>query len=441
MQEKLDELSSSLSEYGHSMAHRSPSLSKQNITDTNIQTPNFVPPTKHSIPHLSQSTDNFISSESCQKTFAELEKLVFQSGKGRSTLKFGEEYLFNGSKGQSTNFPPFIEEIVDKINSELCGETKPLMNSCLVTKYVGPDSNIPAHSDDERSIHYDSDIITVSVGRDSIVRFTDKLTGLEAHTQKVAVGSVYVMSRRSQDVWSHQITPDPSWGATDTRYSLTFRSVHWRNNNSTLIMGDSNTKRLKFSKLGLKEGPSVMAGTFGNAMPGEQVCAYTVDEIDPLKCVGFNNIVLHSGINDIRQPDITEDDIMSIYVNLKCKIKSIKHINRRARIFVSPVLPTKDSGLNKKCVAFNSLLFRDLKSLGVYSIKGYNQFCDITSRLNDNLAAGASDSLPDIHITDKSRRLLSVCIKRSPFQQKKSSAGSRLQYNNNRRSQGGRQPD
>ncbi len=208
-------------------------------------------------------------------------------------------------------------------------------------------------------------------------------------------------------------------------------------------MGDSNTKRLNFAKLGLKDAPTNLAGTFGNAMPGEQACAYTVEQIDPLKCAGFNNIILHCGINDIRQPDVAgEEDIKGIYVALKCKVKAIKHINKRARIYVSPILPTKDADLNKKALLFNSFIFDDLKSLGTYSIRGYNQFCDINSRLNENLSVGESDSLPDIHLNDRGRRLLSVCIKRSLFQDKRSSSstGTRTQRNNSRGSQGGRKP-
>ena len=47
-----------------------------------------------------------------------------------------------------------------------------LLNSCLVTKYTGPNYFIPEHSDNERAIHPDSSILTVSLGFDATVQFS-----------------------------------------------------------------------------------------------------------------------------------------------------------------------------------------------------------------------------------------------------------------------------
>ena len=79
------------------------------------------------------------------------------------------------------------------------------------------------------------------------------------------------MSRKSQNIFEHRIDKDDSWGENDFRISLTFRSVHWKKHNSTIIMGDSNTAHLKFDSSGASSGSS---------MPGEQMFAYKIAEID-----------------------------------------------------------------------------------------------------------------------------------------------------------------
>ena len=49
----------------------------------------------------------------------------------------------------------------------------PARNSCRVTKYTRANSFIPGHSDNERSIHAESSIFTVSVGLDATVQFRE----------------------------------------------------------------------------------------------------------------------------------------------------------------------------------------------------------------------------------------------------------------------------
>ena len=123
------------------------------------------------------------------------------------------------------------------------------------------------------------------------------------------------MTRASQDLFKHSISKKQSLSESETRISLTFRSLHWRNNNSTVIVGDSNTGGLKFSSFG-KDASSDRNGTFGNAMPGKRVAAFKVEQLDPLTCIGYNNVFVHCGINDIRGSEVsTEDQVRSAYVN------------------------------------------------------------------------------------------------------------------------------
>ena len=65
-----------------------------------------------------------------------------------------------------------------------------------------------------------------------------------------------------------------------------------------MIVGDSNTGRLKFSRFG-KDASSDRNGTFGNAIPGKRVAAFKVEQLDPLTCIGYNHVFVHCGINNI----------------------------------------------------------------------------------------------------------------------------------------------
>ena len=70
-----------------------------------------------------------------------------------------------------------MKRVLDKVNADLVQDDVPLLNSCLVTKYTGPSALIPEHSDNERAIHPDSSIYTVSLGCDATIKFRDVLSG------------------------------------------------------------------------------------------------------------------------------------------------------------------------------------------------------------------------------------------------------------------------
>ena len=170
-------------------------------------------------------------------------------------MKFGEHYSYKGSRGESTvEFPPHLKALLDKLNNQFVSSDTPLLNSCVVNKYVGPNSYIASHSDDEKSIHPESHIFTVSIGKEATVHFTD-IGKSTTHQHTAKSGSLYSMSRQSQGCYRHKVNKDTSWTVDDFRLSLTFRSVHWRNNNSTIILGDSNTGGLKFAKFGKETSP------------------------------------------------------------------------------------------------------------------------------------------------------------------------------------------
>ena len=118
------------------------------------------------------------------------------------------------------------------------------------------------------------------------------------------------MTRKSQKYFKHEICSDEQFNGV--RYSLTFRAVHWHNWNSTCIVGDSHTKSLKFG---------TEPGTFGPATPGGKYFAPTVETINPYNCVGYNNVVVMCGINNIKANSVrNQADIHNIYSLFKGKI-------------------------------------------------------------------------------------------------------------------------
>ena len=70
-----------------------------------------------------------------------------------------------------------------------------------------------------------------------------------------------------------------------SRYSITIRSVDKNYKNSTIIIGDSNTKHLKFST-----GQHREMGTLGYNMPGKRVETLHISQIDERKCLGIETL-------------------------------------------------------------------------------------------------------------------------------------------------------
>ena len=390
--------------------------------------PEHVFAAAHNTPPVSKYVDNFVSTAECGELSDFLNTLTsFQKEKGRSTIKFGEKYKYNGSREDSiVEFPPPIKRLLDSLNENHVLSNLPPLNSCLVTKYTGPNSFIPEHSDNERAIHAESSILTVSIGHDATVRFRDLHSG-DVQEKVVKSGSLYAMTRASQDLFKHSIAKNQALTAADTRFSLTFRSLHWRNNNSTVIVGDSNTGGLKFSNFG-RDAPDSHNGTFGNAMPGKRVAAFTVDQLDPLMGCGFNNVVVHCGINSIRGNDVVnEDDVRKVYVDFKTKISDMIQLNKRARFYISCLLPTKCHDINKKVKFFNSLVVDDMPLSFKYIriINHWSRFSSVAGLLTPGLSREFnSRNEPDqLHLNDAGLRLFSVAIKNALFLRKKSQEG------------------
>ena len=381
--------------------------------------PSYTPIEHQQVPYTDCIAD-FTEQEEAVELTRFLESCTFKQENGHSVLSFGESYQYIGSKS-SSEVPPIpdtLKPFIDRINSLQAGlysskfpqdSNAPQINSCLINRYEGPNSFLPRHSDNEVTIHPESSIFTLSIGQSSTINFIEQQSGSE--TELTCPGhSLYHMTRRSQEVFDHFI----SKGSIESgiRYSLTFRCVSWKNKNSTCLLGDSNTGLLKFG--------SDKRGTFGELMPGHKFWAPRIKDIDPVSCMGYANVVLLCGINDIRQPDVmSKNDVASCYYQLKLKIRQIKQLSPSTKaVFVCRLLPTKDNSLNMKVDTFNRMLYFDLipSCKYVVYVGGFERFAHNHVLADDLSKQYDRHGRPDIlHLNKSGARVLAGLIKRSIF--------------------------
>ena len=321
----------------------------------------------HEAKHVSLYKDNFISPE----VSTELENFLSKhsskfdenSESGHGVISFGEVYNYNGGKALkpvSKVFPPVIAALIASIKKQ---DPESVINQCLVNRYTDQAASLPEHSDDEKSIVYGSNIYTVSVGGTCDVAFRRKSGPPEEIVQTVKGNSLYVMSKQSQNTWTHRI--ESCEEERELRYSLTFRYITQHNDNVTIICGDSNTRNLHFGS-GKR--------TFGDKLPGKRVENFVIDQIQPEKCIGYQNVFVHCGVNDIKRSGASVDACVK---KLMDKIDRICELCPSSRITVSPILPTKMEWLNVRGRQFNKLLFEHLYFVNprVASLN-FSGFCD-----------------------------------------------------------------
>ena len=405
-------------------SNSSPSSSRSHVLNEGIfqTTSNPTNPTNH----IEDYVEKFLNGEEAKEAEEMLSRLQFSKVKGREVASFGENYSYTGAPDANTKeIPPCLSKIIEKLGEK--EEYKDLkINQVIVNKYAGNTSYLPEHSDNEKSIRPQSKIVTISIGGERNVLFKEK-TSVNEHKLTVSSGSLYAMTQDSQFYWTHRIEKEEN--ISDTRYSITLRSVGANFKNATLILGDSNTKYLKFGT-----GKQGEKGTFGYHLPGNRVESFHIRDIDPLKCTGYQNVLLHCGINDIRNKspgrlpsDADPMDVEAHFTLLVEKIKEIKALCPYTSIFVSPILPTKNAKLNRRVVQFNSLLFEFVSdneySGGVRSLD-FSEFVDYnTDTLREDLGTWDSQnnclSKKDIlHLGKVGIRLLAKVVRESLLNKK-----------------------
>ena len=383
-----------------------------------IPEPSHPPPPSH--PHVSEQLhkeqplqlhrENYIEPELENQLIEYFESCSdkFHTEGERRCLSFGEQYKYTGSRSSAepSEMPPLLKQLIDRINSDFVSEDQPKMNSCLINCYQGPNSSLPQHSDDEQSIHPESSIHTVSLGVACTMNFMAKCNGDNAQEHVCEPRSIYSMTRRSQEFFTHGISKGSI--SPGKRYSITFRSVSFRNRNSTCIIGDSNTCGLKFGSDPKK--------TFGKWMPGKQIYTPIIENIDPLVSCGYRNVVVHCAINDLKKEEVKNcADIKRVFSRFVNKIECIQAVNPKAHVYVCPPLPSKRAELNKKSLYFVRLIREELipSNFGVTLVDGFDGFLDQSGLLSQHLSRRLNRyQKPDyLHLNWKGVAKLGVLIR------------------------------
>ena len=334
------------------MVNSSPSLSGTEAGNSDIVSSPRSNPTNH----IEDYIEEFLTEEEVLETQEAHSQLNFAKVNGREVASFGESYSYSGApKNNVKEIPEHIQKLIDKLNQNQDYQDLNV-NQVVVNKYTGSDSFLPEHSDNEASIKLQSKILIISIGSERNILFKDKHSGHEIGFNAIS-GSLYAMNQESQHHWTHRI--DKEEAVQDARYSITLRTVGSNFKNSTVILGDSNTKYLKFGT-----GQQGEKGTFGYRLPGKRVETFHIKDVDASQCIGYQNVLIHCGINDLRdkspgrQPDDAEPTDVEAHISLLIqKINEIKASCPYSSIFISPLLPTKNIKLNNRVVRFNSLLF------------------------------------------------------------------------------------
>ena len=420
LKQSIQSLQCSVSQIPPTSAN-APSASHPTPTGISHNTSAPVPSVPHAQVPVTDTMLEFIEQSESVELVNYLETCTFKFENGHSVASFGVPYHYTGSKS-STAVPPIpqkLQPLFDKINNiqteiykkqypDQPNLSPPVINSCLVNKYEGPTSHLPKHSDREVTIHPESSIFCLSLGQSCDIKFSERESGNES-SHACPDRSLYLMTRRSQEVFEHCIeagsVPD------GIRYSLTFRAVSWTNKNATCLIGDSNTGFLRFG--------SDKRNTFGELMPGQKFWAPRIENIDPVSCMGYANVVLLCGINDVRQSNVrSEKDVADLHDKLKLKVKQILKLSPRTAVYVCRLLPTRDSMLNMKVDTFNRLIFFDLVPTcgGVVYVEGFERLA-CNHVLADELSKQFDrNGRPDtLHLNRLGARVLAGLIKRSVF--------------------------
>ena len=398
-------------------------------------------PTKY----IEHHEENFIGEDMSNELAEFLKTVEYAEVNGRSVASYGEEYSYTGQpKNNVKDIPKPITKVIELLEQEFKQfNSARTINQVIINRYKDGSSFLPKHSDNEQEIKPDSQIFTVSLGCTRSIVFRDESkppTEDREQELEVSEGSIYIMSQPSKSFWSHRMEVTEEEDLPE-RVSLTFRTVGGNYKNSTVIIGDSNTKHLRFSTGKAKE-----KGTFGYTLPGKRVEAFHLRSINPQDCIGYQNVVLHCGINDIRNrsPGRLEDDpdpadVGAHFDILQSKVMDIKALCPKIAIFVSPILPTKSTNLNQRVVEFNDILdkflMNDRNGEGVRSFN-FNPLADWkTGLLREDYGVydtekNCYNKKDSLHLGKNGIRLLAKTLRDAVLKRKVTSASYRRVLDN-----------
>ena len=319
----------------------------------------------------------------------------------RDVLYFGEYgYRYGGVYHKACRTPEVIQDLLDCVRPNMANP-RDWINSCLINRYDNGEKHIPPHRDDEAYIDPESEIITVSIGCKRPMKFVNNDSTVTEELP-LADSSVLIFTRYAQDFWTHTIERDDE--ITEVRYSFTFRHLYPGFANSTALIGDSNTRHLKF-------GPEL--GKFGHRMPGKQMSALHIEDIpEPEKIGPYRKIVIHTGINNVKLQNRKSN--RTLIRELQSKCASIHNIYPKCKIYISMLLPTKSNAINYRIREFNNLLLDMAHSQrNIYLIE-HPDFSGEGGLLKDRFGTfrdGVPNSIDTLHLGKMGIRVFAKEIK------------------------------
>uniref|UniRef100_A0A1I8JCX4 Fe2OG dioxygenase domain-containing protein n=1 Tax=Macrostomum lignano TaxID=282301 RepID=A0A1I8JCX4_9PLAT len=140
----------------------------------------------------------------------------------RKIVWFGPEYTYGGTKiSANDNWHPLVTSLATWLRVEY---QLPVFNSCLINFYKDGSINIPWHSDDEVELGPNPTIASISIGATRDFHMRPKGSTNIAWSQRLASGSLLVMSGATQSHLQHAVLKDPK--VKELRVNLTFRLTH-----------------------------------------------------------------------------------------------------------------------------------------------------------------------------------------------------------------------
>ena len=287
----------------------------------------------------------------------------------RKTAYYGSlPYKYGGNyhRAREIGSNSYLKSIIDKLLT-LSPEVPDSFNSFLVTKYDSHTAHIPPHSDNEPSIDPDSSILTITLGASRPVVFRRKLPGkYERFSITPEHGSLFLMSRPSQNHFDHSVPRVHQEQCTGTRISITCR---------TLITPSSRPK----------QGPVPHKSTSPNKPGPKRVLILSDSKNASFDCtelqepaVAFRNdlfllrdldqhdesirqadvVLISAGINDLRKNGA---DPLTLHNHVKHFINKYSHLNVQF-IFdsISPLSINADrfNNMNRAIDQTNELLLQ-----------------------------------------------------------------------------------
>ena len=346
LREQMTSLQSSLVKVPSENKHRSPSKNSSNDPSIpNTRSAHCIETKTPCEPFIKYQKD-IVSPELKERLtqhVTEIDSRLTTVGEGsREVFYYGEyDYTYSGVKHEKQAMPGVIKELMSVVMTYEGSDSPPALNSCLITRYSSGSNHIPFHRDDEPVIDPESRILTVSIGGSRSMSFVNNDKSL---TNEILLEdrSVLISSRYAQDFWKHSIPPEES--SDETRISFTFRNISPHFLNSTKILGDSNSAKIKFG---------TGSGNLGAWVPGRREKVGHIEALPEATEIGpYRNLIIHTGINSINTNFRKRSHSYLQHV-LESRCREYLKVYPKLKIYISTLLPTRIRSLNREVELFN----------------------------------------------------------------------------------------